>query len=138
MEAATGFAKQMIEFQKSLFKNTFDSMAVVQAQAGSATNTFLKQIPGDILPQVFRFGMGIHICSRQRDDIHASYLCLENQLAAIVGRAPVWVCRIGFAGDDVLVDVVIVQDQSSILWHDLGDLVCMLDKGAAFLKSSHV
>jgi hypothetical protein len=39
-------AKQMIDLQKSTFKNTFNAMAMVQEQTEKVATTFMDQIPG--------------------------------------------------------------------------------------------
>jgi hypothetical protein len=38
-------AKQMINFQKSLFENAFNAMCTIQDQTEKMTNSFLNQLP---------------------------------------------------------------------------------------------
>lgn len=45
METAK-IAKQMIGFQKTVFDNSFNAMAIVQDQAETMINNFLGQFPG--------------------------------------------------------------------------------------------
>jgi len=45
METATKIAKQMIGFQKTVFNNTFNAMAIVQDQTENMLNGFMGQFP---------------------------------------------------------------------------------------------
>ena len=43
MEATTRLAKQVIDFQRTMFENIFKSMIIFQDQTESATSTLLNQ-----------------------------------------------------------------------------------------------
>lgn len=76
------FAKQMIEFQKSTFNNTFSTMATLQEQSENMINTFLEQNP--MLPKQNKeaFQEWIKVCKKARDDykktIDESFKNLES------------------------------------------------------------
>ncbi|MBF0377176.1 MAG: hypothetical protein HQK72_06810 [Desulfamplus sp.] len=64
----TKIAKQMIGFQKTVFNNTFNAMAIVQDQTESMLNGFLGQFPlmtEDVKKQVKE---SIDFAKKARDD----------------------------------------------------------------------
>ncbi|MBF0232251.1 MAG: hypothetical protein HQK62_12625 [Desulfamplus sp.] len=67
METAK-IAKQMIGFQKTVFNNTFNAMAIVQDQTENMLNGFLGQFPGvteDVKKQIKE---SIDFSKKARDD----------------------------------------------------------------------
>jgi polyhydroxyalkanoate synthesis regulator phasin len=76
------FAKQMIEFQKATFNNTFSTISMLQDQSEKMINTFLEQNP--MLPKQNKdaFNEWLKVCKKARDDykktIDESFKNLES------------------------------------------------------------
>ena len=76
------FAKQMIEFQKNTFQNTFSTLSTLQDQSEKMINTFMEQNP--MLPKQNKdaFNEWIKVCKKARDDykktIDESFKNLES------------------------------------------------------------
>ncbi len=68
IEAATRFAKQVIDFQRTMFENVFKSMVMFQDQTESATSTLLKQATW--LPKEGRDTINewVKACKKGRED----------------------------------------------------------------------
>jgi hypothetical protein len=75
-------AKQMINFQKTLFENSFNAMVMIQDQTEKMTDTFLERLPW--LPQEGRKTVtdSIGFYKKARDDfkkaVDEGFLKLEE------------------------------------------------------------
>lgn len=75
-------AKQMIDFQKATFNNTFNTMNMWQEQSEQMLNTFLEQTP--MLPQQNKEAINewLKVCKKAREDykktIEESFKNLES------------------------------------------------------------
>ncbi|MFW6179547.1 MAG: hypothetical protein ACOC43_14420 [Desulfohalobiaceae bacterium] len=60
--------KQMIEFQKTTFNNTFNTISMLQDQSEKMINTFLEQNP--MLPKQNKDALNewLKVCKKARDD----------------------------------------------------------------------
>lgn len=79
-------SKQMIEFQKTTFNNTFSTISMLQDQSEKMINTFLEQNP--MMPQQNKDALNewLKVCKKARDDykkaIDESFKNLESYFTA--------------------------------------------------------
>ena len=90
MQQVNQMAKQMIDFQKSTFENTFNTINVFQEQSERMFDTFLEQ-QGSMMPEESKNAIKewLTMCKKARDDykkmVDDGFKKVESYLAADTG-----------------------------------------------------
>jgi tRNA 2-selenouridine synthase SelU len=86
MMEANKIAKQMIEFQKAAFNNTFNSIAMMQDQSEKMVQNLMQQNPALPKQSMDAFNEWLNMCKKARDDyknaVEEGFKNLENLFGA--------------------------------------------------------
>jgi hypothetical protein len=86
MMEANKIAKQMIEFQKAAFNNTFNSIAMMQDQSEKMVQNLMQQNPALPKQSTDAFNEWLKMCKKARDDyknaVEEGFKNLENLFEA--------------------------------------------------------